>query len=966
MDPAAVVPHITRQTETRVWLGWWTREPRPPLALRLMRAGVRPPTGVLRIITLEDPWSSIGIEGNRENEVPCQFQVIDITDLVPNTSYQLVLFRTDTDRVVTTGFVDTLPERLPDRQPDPSFSTRPFTILLGSCYSAPDDPDLKVGDTYARLWNSARHRPHIKFLIGDQVYVDQPVGDLGLLRRLSSTELRKWFISKYRLTWTRLEHMLQRGANVTTSDDHEFWNDYPERPAPVWPALRQSVQYRNDWKAEAIAHFQAIQRGSPVEQIDIGEDLSIFVADTRINRDRDGIRFMSQRDFQAMIQWVRGLRTPGVLVLGQPLLERPEGWLSVDYGDFEFELARSDYNLPHFVQYDDLVRALSWWCYHDLLVLAGDVHFGRIARFSILRTPDIYPVVVHEVVSSAMTVLHSAKRRFEIGPNGEGFPNLFPPYRNRQPNEFGSPVTYERVVPPMENDDRGTENHFMTLEFTRHPGGRGVEANIRAWLVNREPSPGGGLPDSAWTYTCSLDADRPSSAFMMIAPPVVDFGDVRTDQLVQRVRSLTVSSVGAVPIEIQSVSLRGAQANAFSITAHPPRPFPFTLQPGEAFPVSTQFQSSSVGEHQARVHVTGADLAGAPTVAVESILFADVVASDIAVLPNAINFGLVPVGQQAVRNVLVTNYGSASGRFRVDPAASQTPFQWTGDAMDQWRSLPPGGDELISVRYTPPVADSHSARLAIVTDDETLSIPLSGEGLPEPEPEIRAVPRQINFGVVSVGTTATLQLTLANDGAGLLAINAARIEGPDSALFALSSQVPTIIQPGQGASVTVSFAPVAMVVGGHQATLIIESNANNAPQLGISLFGAGAASNLLVVPTQIAFNPSPLANVLPPGVGSRRGLDIYNVGVARLTIAGGSFRVLETGSGRVSPHFEILDAAGQPFGQADLRLEGGASLSLSIQFRPNAVGDHHAEIRIAPTDQAQSPVAITVTGEGVV
>jgi hypothetical protein len=150
------------------------------------------------------------------------------------------------------------------------------------------------------------------------------------------------------------------------------------------------------------------------------------------------------------------------------------------------------------------------------------VHFGRIARFSIPRSPDIYPAVVHEVVSSGMTVLPSAKGRFEIGPSGQGFPAIFPPYRNRYLNALGSRVTYEQVVPGMAEDENGTENHFMTLQFTRHPRGQGIEVNIRAWLVNRDPD--GRLPASAWTYTCSLDVDRPASAFVMIAPPVVDLG----------------------------------------------------------------------------------------------------------------------------------------------------------------------------------------------------------------------------------------------------------------------------------------------------------------------------------------------------------------------------------------------------------------------------------------------------------
>jgi len=94
-------------------------------------------------------------------------------------------------------------------------------------------------------------------------------------------------------------------------------------------------------------------------------------------------------------------------------------------------------------------------------------------------------------------------------------------------------------------------------------------------------------------------------------------------------------------------------------------------------------------------------------------------------------------------------------------------------------------------------------------------------------------------------------------------------------------------------------------------------------------------------------------------------LDVYNVGVAPLTIVGSSFRVLEAGSGQVSPHFEILGAAGQPFPQNDLQLNGGAFQSLSIQFRPVTAGDHAARIVITPTDQAEPPVTVSISGQGV-
>lgn len=79
---------------------------------------------------------------------------------------------------------------------------------------------------------------------------------------------------------------------------------------------------------------------------------------------------------QALLDWVGSLTCPGVLVVGQPVLAKAEG--RAPWGE------HSDWNLPAFDQYPGLVRALSS-APHDILVLSGDVHFGRIATFGFRR-----------------------------------------------------------------------------------------------------------------------------------------------------------------------------------------------------------------------------------------------------------------------------------------------------------------------------------------------------------------------------------------------------------------------------------------------------------------------------------------------------------------------------------------------------------------------------------------------------
>jgi hypothetical protein len=278
----------------------------------------------------------------------------------------------------------------------------------------------------------------------------------------------------------------------------------------------------------------------------------------------------------------------------------------------------------------------------------------------------------------------------------------------------------------------------------------------------------------------------------------------------------------------------------------------------------------------------------------------------------------------------------------------------------------PGGSAELRLRLRPAGAPGprNASLRADWNGNRQITLALSGQALPAPVAHVDAVPRQLQFGVVNVGNTSTLAVTLSNPGGAPLALAELRLEGPDAALFTLPGAQPAAIPPGGTANLNVSFTPAAMVAGGHRATLAILSNAADDPRLDVPLSGTGAASQLLVMPTSIAFNDSPLAAVLPPGLGSRRGLTIYNVGVAALTVTGASLRIRDA-AGQPSPHFQLLDAAGQPVAQNDVQLVGGATLAISVQFRPVTAGQHQGTMVIATMGAAQPAVTVTITGRGV-
>ncbi len=113
---------------------------------------------------LHPGWRDFGtIDG--KNRI--RYQRVPLNDLSPRQSYSLGL-RVGGE-LKADGSITTLPDRLPVA------GERPLTVLLGSCYYGREDKAGAVGQTYTQLPHEAR--PDVKFLCGDQVYLDNPPQD---------------------------------------------------------------------------------------------------------------------------------------------------------------------------------------------------------------------------------------------------------------------------------------------------------------------------------------------------------------------------------------------------------------------------------------------------------------------------------------------------------------------------------------------------------------------------------------------------------------------------------------------------------------------------------------------------------------------------------------------------------------------------------------------------------------------
>ena len=175
-------------------------------------------------------------------------------------------------------------------------------------------------------------------------------------------------------------------------------------------------------------------------------------------------------EFQKLLRWARTRRCPGVLAICQPLI---------------VTTSKAERNLRSFAQYERLLAALGAVS-HDVVVLSGDVHFGRIARVPIGTHGARLIEIIASPLSNLTYLNGIATKVATTRPAG------FPPAESATKLGWASqPVEYIKAVPARRGSllslypRRRTREHFMTVGFSRQGEGGGVELTAEAWLVRK-------------------------------------------------------------------------------------------------------------------------------------------------------------------------------------------------------------------------------------------------------------------------------------------------------------------------------------------------------------------------------------------------------------------------------------------------------------------------------------------------
>ncbi len=204
---------------------------------------------------------------------------------------------------------------------------------------------------------------------------------------------------------------------------------------------------------------------------------------------------------------------------------------------------------------------------------------------------------------------------------------------------------------------------------------------------------------------------------------------------------------------------------------------------------------------------------------------------------SGLQFGVVSVGQKAVRTVGLRNSGSAPAVVSALQVAA--PFGVDGETSFELGS---GETRELELYYAPTepnatAEENHIGELVIVHDTEQgpVNLSLVGHAI---EPEVRVTPAELAFGEVDVGNSKSLQITVENNGTDKFDVSAVKIE-PAGAFTVDATKLKGTYQPGAKTTTDVTFTPAAGEPV--SASLVIETTAPAMPTLTVPLSGTGLA-----------------------------------------------------------------------------------------------------------------------------
>ncbi len=338
-------------------------------------------------------------------------------------------------------------------------------------------------------------------------------------------------------------------------------------------------------------------------------------------------------------------------------------------------------------------------------------------------------------------------------------------------------------------------------------------------------------------------------------------------------------------------------------------------------------------------------------VGVEIIPGAAADAPNITVTPANHNFGDVVVNSSASQIFEVKNTGTADLTVNSVSLLGNNAAEFNIDNGGGSFTLAPNAARDVTVSFNPLTPGAKSGTLRFDSNDPNenpLDVPLSGNAVPTPEPNIAVTPASYNYGNVYIGNSAAHSFTIRNTGSATLEVSATTLTGADAGEFGIAGGGPFSIAPGDSQAVEITFNPATP--GGKSAAWRIPSNDPDQGTLDVPLSGTA-----LTPMPDIAIDPAEhdFGTVVLLSSASQQ-FALTNEGAADLQVSAISLE------GADAAEFSIAGGGATPF-----TLAPGDTHFVTVGFTPSTAGSKSATLRIVSDDPDENPLDVPLAGTAV-
>jgi hypothetical protein len=412
-------------------------------------------------------------------------------------------------------------------------------------------------------------------------------------------------------------------------------------------------------------------------------------------------------------------------------------------------------------------------------------------------------------------------------------------------------------------------------------------------------------------------------------------------------KTFTIKNTGSLPLEVKELAMDSKSSFDYSLP-NPPS-LPFTVQPGKEIKIEVEYNSQDLTDDSGRV-VIGSNDPDTPKAYV--LLEAKGRGCNLQPTPAKVLFP-----NPGARSLIITNKGNLPCEYKSAAFSPTTSKEFSF-------SIPPPGPQKIlpgkyiqmEIAFKPSDAVDDKGHVIIESDDPDspqLKVPIESKLASAHACELTVTPSSVAFGFVATGKSRIKQVTLKNTGYDKCIIPQPAISPNPSNVFAVQTRFPAgglTIGSNQQIKLEVSYTPGSGST--HTGTLILKSNDKKNPTVNVKLVGATGKLCIEGLPDPLDFG-SVKVNCSTP----KETLEIFNLCTQSVNVTGVKFSAT---TNKPVTEFFIKSAPNMP-----VRLNYGQSFKMQLSYVARNLGKDVGALEVANSAAGQSPVVITMTGEGV-